>query len=104
MDDSLTREAQKIKELYPVGYARLEKELNECNLLLKPFWCLCAWSDLTYEVFSDNSLSISLYLNPKKTETIYIEILLEVDEEDNYFSTIEHFKEGHQLWTHAAIS
>lgn len=107
MDGRLLAEVKRIEDLYPIGYSKLKKELEETINLILPFWNLFNWHELDFSIVKDSyievsySLSISLHLNSSKRSTIYIDVSLEVDEEDIYFSNMSHFKDGRQLWSHS---
>ena len=106
MDGRLLAEVKRIEELYPIEYPKVKKELEETIDLILPFWNLFDWYKLDFSVVKDiyievsYSLTISLHLDLIKRSTIYIDVSLEVDEEDIYFSNMSYFKEGHQLWSH----
>lgn len=107
MDGRLLAEVKRIEDLYPTGYSKLKKELEETINLILPFWNLFDWHELNFSVVRDTyievsySLSISLHLNSLKRSTVYIDVSLEVDEDDTYYSNGGHFKEGNQLGSHS---
>lgn len=107
MDGRLLAEVKRIEELYPIEYPKVKKELEETINLILPFWNLFDWHELDFSVVKDSyievsySLTISLHLDLIKRSTIYIDVSLEVDEDDTYFSNVGHFKDGRQLWSHS---